>query len=260
MKVISVISQKGGVGKTTVTATLAAAMAADGFRVLLLDMNDQGDLTDTMAADTTGGGVLELMTGAPALQLIRITNTEHVDIITGSERLAMLEGRIKDTGAKRALILAEALRPVRRLYQYCIIDAPGTFGTGMLNALGASDSVIIPAQPDFYSIKGINRIIKNIRFVQKEINTKLRVDGILLNRYQGRRNLTKDITEVLQEAETALGTRLFEAKIRENSKIAEAPGRRDIILRYAPNSIGAEDFRAFYAEYMKKLRRTDNND
>lgn len=255
-KIISLISQKGGVGKTTVTATLAAAMAADGFRVLLLDMNDQGDLSDTMAAQTDGDGVLELLEGKPALQMIQKTNLLRVDIITGGERLAMIENRIKEQGRGRALLLREALRPVRRLYQYCIIDAPGTFGSGMLNALGASDSVIIPAQPDFYSIKGINRIIKNIRYVQSEINPALRVDGILLNRYQGRRNLTRDITEVLQEAEKALGCCLFQAKIRENSKIAEAPGRRDVILHYAPNSIGAEDFRAFYAEYMEKIRGT----
>lgn len=255
MRIISAISQKGGVGKTTVTATLAAAMAADGFRVLLLDMNDQGDLSDTMGTSTEGDGVLELLEGKPVLQMIRKTNTDRVDIITGGERLAMIETKIKAQGQGRALLLREALRPVRRMYQYCIIDAPGTFGSGMLNALGASDSVIIPAQPDFYSIKGINRIIKNIRYVKKEINPGLRVDGILLNRYQGRRLLTRDITEVLQEAEKALGCSLFQAKIRENSKIAEAPGRRDVILHYAPNSIGAEDFRAFYDEYMGILRK-----
>lgn len=257
MKVIAIISQKGGVAKTTTAATLAELLAAEGHRVLCIDLNEQGDLTDTMQAQQEGGGVLELFTGGTPAKLLKETNITRVEMITGGEPLALLEGKIKEQGKARALILAAALKPLRRSYRYCIIDTPGNFNTAMLNALGVADSIVIPAQADFYSLKGIGRLIKNIRYVKENINPKLRTDGILLTRYQGRRNLSRETVEVLQEAEKTLGAKLFETKIRETTKIAECPGHHTTVTRYAPNSNGAEDYRVFYREFMKTLEGKD---
>lgn len=253
MKVITVANQKGGCGKTTTTATLSSLLAGDGYRVLCIDLNEQGDLTDTLGATEGEGGSLELFTGTQPAKLIRQTNILRVELIAGGQELATLEGRIKTQGKQRALLLADALKSIRRVYRYCVIDAPGGFNTALLNALAVSDSVVIPAQPDYYSLQGINRLLKNIRYVQQNINPALQVGGILLTRYQGRRTLSKDVTEVLQEAEKTLGARLFNAKIRENVRIAEAPGRKGTVIQYAPTSPGAEDYRAFYNEYKPIL-------
>ena len=136
---------------------------------------------------------------------------------------------------------------------YCIIDAPGAFNSAFLNALVASDSLVIPAQADYYSLKNIPTLIKNIRYVKSELNPALHVDGILLTRYQGRRNISKTAVETLEAAREALGTRVFNAKIRENVRIAEAPGHKKTVMQYAPNSPGADDYRAFYNEYKPIL-------
>lgn len=251
--IIAVISQKGGTAKTTTAGVLAAGLAEAGNRVLCIDANEQGDLSDTFAAEP-GGGTLELLTGTDAARLIRKTNQPGVYIITGDERLATAERLIKTEGPERGLILKASLRPIKRDFDYCIIDAPGSFNTLMLNALGAADRVIIPVQPDFYSLKSINRLIKNVRYVKENINPTLRTDGILLTRYQGRRNISKETAEILQDAQEALGTRLFNTRIRENARITEAPGHRKTILQYAPTSNGAIDYRAFIAEYQAILK------
>ena len=253
MKVITVANQKGGAGKTTTAAALAAMLAEDGFRVICIDLNEQGDLTDTLRAADGDGGTLELLTGTSAAKLLRTTSTLRVEIITGGQELAALEGKITAQGKDRAMLLVNALKEIRRLYRYCIIDAPGNFNTALLAALAASDSVVIPAQPDYYSLQGISKLIKNIRYVKQNFNPDLEIGGILLTRYQGRRNLTGSVVEVLQEAEKSLGARLFSAKIRENVKVAEAPGHRQTIIQYAPGSAGAEDYRAFYKEYKAIL-------
>ena len=247
-------AQKGGVGKSTCAVTLAAALAEHGNRVLCIDLNEQADLTDTLAAAEGTGGSLELFAGTPAAELIRPTATPNIDIIAGADNLATLEAVVSMAGKDKPFLLRAALKPVSRKYQYCIIDAPGAFNSAFLNALAAADSLIIPAQADYYSLKNIPTLIKNIRYVKSELNPGLSVDGILLTRYQGRRNISKTAVETLEAAREALGTRVFKTKIRENSKIAEAPGHRQSVLTYAPSSNGAKDYRAFIEEYMEILQ------
>ena len=247
-------AQKGGVGKSTCAVTLATALAEQGNRVLCIDLNEQADMTDTLAAAEGTGGSLELFAGTPAAELIRPTATPNIDIIVGADNLATLEAVVSRAGKNRPFLLRAALKSVSRKYQFCIIDAPGAFNSAFLNALAAADSLIIPAQADFYSLKNIPTLIKNIRYVKQELNPGLNVDGILLTRYQGRRNISKTAVETLEAAREALGTRVFKTKIRENSKIAEAPGHRQSVLTYAPSSNGAADYRAFFEEYMNILR------
>lgn len=247
--VIACTAQKGGCGKSTTVMSMADYLSRKGKKTLVIDLNEQGDLSDTLGAETQTSGAGEVLKGKPIEAIARETNLQGVDILTGAENLALLEREISITGTDRALILKKALKKLGRKYDYIVIDAPGAFNTAFLNALAAADSVVIPAMADYYNLKGIRRLIDNIRTVQ-EINPRLKVDGILLTRYQGRRNLTKDTIEVLQGAETALQTKLFNAKIRENSKIAEAPGRKESVLTYAPGSIGADDYKEFLKEYF----------
>lgn len=249
-KVISIVAQKGGTAKTTTAVTIVSYLSGKGKRTLAIDFNEQGDLSDTLGATALTSGAGEVLKGKPIAETIQKTNLAGVDILTGAENLAELERGISITGRERALILKNTLRELGRKYDYIVIDAPGAFNTAFLNALATADSVIIPATADYYNLKGIRRLIDNIKAIKRDINPGLKVDGILLTRYQGRRTLTKDIIEILQGAESALKTKLFNAKIRENSKIAEAPGHRESVLTYAPGSIGADDYNAFLKEYF----------
>lgn len=247
---IAVTSQKGGTAKTTTAMTITAYLSGKGKKTLVIDLNEQGDLSDTLGATAVTSGAGEVLKGKPISEMIQKTNLAGVDILTGAENLAELESKVTITGRARALILKDALRELGNRYDYVVIDAPGAFNTAFLNALGTADSVVIPATADYYNLKGIRRLINNINAIKRDINPKLKVDGILLTRYQGRRTLTKDITEILQGAEKALQTKVFDAKIRENSKVAEAPGHRESVLTYAPGSIGADDYNAFLKEYF----------
>lgn len=262
MKVIAVVAQKGGVGKTATAAAIISYLSSIRKRVLAIDLNDQGDLSDTLGAKATPSGALAVLTGAKIADKAVDANLVGVDVLTGAEELAMMENLIRVNGRERATILREAIRPLRRYYQYCIIDAPGSFNTGMLAALACADYVVIPSHADFYSLRGIKRLVDNIKTVQQDINPELQVAGILLTRFQGRRNLSRDAVDALQGAEKMLGVKLFNTRIRDNTKIAEAPGHHKTILDYAPGSIGAEDYRAFMQELFQIIggNKDDGNE
>lgn len=255
MRVVSVISFKGGTAKTTTSGVLAVGLAERGHKVLLVDANQQGDLTDTFGGSASVGGVIDLLTGTPVEKLIQATNTLRVSLIAGSQGVARAGELIEEKGTARAEILSRALRPVRREYRYCVIDSPGAFDITFLNALAVSDDVIITALPEYYSVKNVGELIRNIRFVKETLNHKINVAGILLTRYQGRKNLTKDTESALREAESVLGTRVFQTHIRENSKVGEAPARRQTILTYDARSNGAIDYRNFIDEYLQGVNK-----
>ena len=250
METIVFSSQKGGTAKTTSAVNLADGLARKGRRVLCIDINEQADLSDTLGITGDAAGSMELFTGTAAFKLIRHTNIENVDIIPGSAALATLEGKIPQDKKGRAFLLRDALKPIKGKYSYCIVDAPGSFNTALLNALSAADTLIITAQADYYSLKGIGRLIENIRFVKSALNPALHVAGILITRYNGRRNVSKAAIEALEAARESLGTKVFKAKIRECAKITEAPGNRKTVLRYAPGSNGAADYTEFINEFL----------
>ena len=249
MKIIAVVAQKGGTGKTTTAVSILDYLSRQGKRTLAIDLNDQADLTDTLGAEAITSGAGEVLKGKTVAETAKETNLRGVDILTGADDLALLESKITATGRERAMILKNALRPQHRYYKYVVIDAPGSFNTAFLNALTTADSLIITARPDYYSLRGVTRLIENIQTV-KTINPDLIVDGILLTQYQGRRNITREAVEKLQEMETALNTRLFDAKIRENAKTAEAPKYHKSVISSAPASIGATDYMEFMNEYF----------
>lgn len=249
MKVIAIAAQKGGTGKTTTAAVIVDYLSGKGKRVLAIDLNDQADFTDTLGAEATTSGAGEVLKGKTVAAMATESNLKGVDVLTAADDLALLETSIKATGRDRAMILKNALKPQHRYYNYVIIDAPGSFNTAFLNALTAADSLIITAKPDYYSLRGVNRLVENIQTI-KAVNPGLTVDGILLTQYQGRRNISKEAVQTLKDMETALQTKLFNAKIRENAKTAEAPKSHKSVISYAPGSIGAADYMEFLNEYF----------
>lgn len=252
MRIITIANQKGGSGKTCTAATLADLLSADGQRVLCIDLNDQADFTEIMGTQSKdrGEGSIGIFTGTDVFQLIKDTNRPGVEMIPAGDEIALLDVKLEVTGRERALLLAKALKPLSNSYRYCIIDAPGSFNSALLNALAVTDYVVIPTQADAFSLKGIGRMITNIRQVRGTVNPGIQIAGILLVRYQGRRNLSKEAIDTLQKLETAIGAKLFAAKIRENIKVAEAAGHQQTVTTYAPDSNGAADYKEFYRELM----------
>lgn len=249
-KVIAVINQKGGVGKSTTAEALAAGLTLRGFRVLAIDLDAQGNLTYTFSADNTGATVLQVLTGEAAASET-IQKTPCADVIPASKALAGADAYIKDTGKEYRL--KEALEGVAEQYDYIIIDTPPALGILTVNALTACESVIIPSQADIYSIQGIEQLTETMKPVKKYCNPALSIEGILLTRHNPRSVLGREVEEMLAELAERLGTKLFKTTIREGIAVKEAQISRQSLYEYNPRAKVTEDYNALIDELL-----TDN--
>lgn len=248
MKIIAIINQKGGVGKSTTALALGAGLFLKGYKVLFVDTDAQGNLTDTAEADSSGVTVMELLTGEAQVKEA-IQQGEKWDIISSSLSLAGADMTI--TGKGREYRLKKAIEPIKEEYDYIIIDTPPALGILMVNALIACDIAIIPAQADRYSLKGIAQLHTTIETIKKHSNPALRIKGILLTRYSPRAVLSRNIAEVIEQTARKLQTKLFKAKIREAIAIKESQAQRADIFSYAPKSNAAKDYDAFINELLR---------
>lgn len=244
MEIISVINQKGGVAKTTTALALGTGLKRKGYRVLFIDLDAQCNLSYSLGMtekDTLTAA--ELLTGDYDPSAIK------EDVIKGAESLSAANLVLTDTGKEYKL--KEALKPLQDKYDYCIIDTPPSLGILTVNALTASQSAIVPAQADFYSLQGIGQLVKTINSVKKYCNSELKIKGILLTRYNDRTIISKNLVSVLQQTASQLDTKLFKAKIRECTAVKEAQGMRQDVAAYAPQSNAAQDYKDFVKEYIK---------
>jgi len=247
-EIIAIINQKGGVGKSTTAFALGAGLSLKGERILFIDMDAQGNLTDTLRAEGEAITTKELLTGeVRGAQAIR--HGEQWDVIPSSPHLAGAD--IFITGNRKEYRLKDALEPVKNNYDYIIIDTPPALGVLMASTLTACSWAIIPAQADRYSLKGIAQLHATIETIKEYCNPGLRVKGILLTRHNPRAILSRDIAEVIESTATALHTKLFKAAIRETVTIKEAQATRQDIFSYAPKSNAAHDYNAFIDELLK---------
>lgn len=247
-KTIAIINQKGGVGKSTTAEALASGLLTRGFSVLAVDLDAQGNMTYTVGAKTDGNTALEVLTqkvtAADAIQ-----HTENGDIIPASKSLAGADAFIADTGKEYRL--KEALEPIEKEYDYIIIDTPPALGILTVNALTACDSVIIPAQADIYSLQGIEQLSETMKPVKKYCNSNLKIDGILLTRYNSRSVLSRDVADLANQLATKIGTKLFKTTIREAIAVKEAQISQQSLFAYAPKAKVTEDYTAFIDEVLK---------
>lgn len=244
-KIISVINQKGGVGKSTTVEALAAGLAEKGHSTLVIDLDAQCNLSYTYRADTTGATALDVLTGrTTAAEAIQ--HTESGDIIPGDKGLSGADAFITQTGKEYRL--KEALEPIEAEYNYIIIDTPPALGILTINALTAADTAIIPAQADIYSLQGIDALGQTIKAVQRYTNPSLTIDGILFTRYNNRAVLSREIVELAADIAYKMNTRVYNARIRDNIAIKEAQASRQPLTIYAPKSNGAKDYAALLAE------------
>lgn len=254
MKVIAITQQKGGTGKTTTAAAIGSGLIHKGNRVLFIDLDPQGNLSFILRSDTAKANSLDLLTGnitaRKAAQTLTMGDKGTAAIIPATPYLSGADAKISITG--REYRLAETLKQVSGLYDYCIVDTPPALGILTVNALAAADSVIIPCQADILSIQATGQIAETINGVRSNCNPKLKIAGILLTRYIGRQNLTKDTTEVLETAAKAIGTKLFNTRIRESVSIREAQAIGKDIFSFNPRCNGAADYTALLNEIAEQ--------
>lgn len=247
METVTILSRKGGTGKTTTAHALGAGLKRQGKRVLFVDADGQGNLTLTFGADENRAGVYDILKkDAKASETIQQTN--EGDIIPGNELLHLADSQLK--GKDTVLILSEALKEVRRKYDYCIIDTPAALGMVTLNCIVAASRIIVPVQGDLYSAQGIARINDTLQSLKEECGQARTIDGYLLTRYNPRGRLAKSIKNDLEKMAADNNTRLYKATIRECTAIKEAALMQKNIFAYSPRSNAAKDYEDFIHECL----------
>lgn len=253
MKTVSIINQKGGVGKTTTASSLSAGLVRRGFRCLTIDSDPQGNLTASIGIDTEESATLDdLMSGRNNLEEVLKRGTVLGDFIPCSLSLADADRRFTQFASFR--ILKKILSAVEDRYDYCVIDSPPSLGILSLNALIASDAVIVPVNAAAFSIQGINALVRVIEEVRSE-NPGIYIMGILITRFNGRTVLSKDVVDVLNTIASNLDTKVFVSKIRQGVAVEAAQADHLDIFTAAPRSGVAKDYESFITEFLEEDAR-----
>ena len=247
-KITAITNQKGGVGKTPVCAALLSCLHQRGARVLGVDLDPQGSLGFSLGLDIEHGAtVYDIFRGAAQPEEV-IRQTDICDILPSNILLSAAELEFNKPG--REFLLKAALSKIQDQYDYIVIDTPPALNILTVNAYVASDSLIIPMAPEVLSLLGVSQIKETIESVRNYYNSRLQVLGILLNRFNARLNLSREMLELAQQIAAQLQTKVFQAKIRSSVSAAEAPAHGVSIMDYAPRSKPAMDFEALCQEIL----------
>ena len=248
-KIVAVANQKGGVGKTTTATNLSALLGSLRQRVLLVDLDPQGNATSGLGLRAGAHTIYEaLLAQSPLSDCLSVTPWEGLTLAPGDIRLAGAEVELVSL-PQREHRLRRLLASVREQYDFILIDCPPSLGLLTLNALSAADSVLIPIQCEYYALEGLSSLVSTIRRVQGSFNPALTIEGILLTMMDGRTNLS---TQVAEQVKAHFRGQVYGVTIPRSVRLGEAPSHGEPIHVYDPRSAGALAYRVLAAEFLKR--------
>ncbi|WP_122646002.1 ParA family protein [Enterococcus mediterraneensis] len=250
-RIISVANQKGGVGKTTTTVNLGACLAYVGKKILLVDIDAQGNATSGVGIrkpDVSKDIYDVLVNEEPIKNAILPSSRENLDIVPATIQLAGAEIELTSMMARESR-LKLALEEVKDDYDYIFIDCPPSLGHLTINAFTASDSILIPVQCEYYALEGLSQLLNTVRLVQKHFNPTLKIEGVLLTMYDARTNLG---AEVVEEVRRYFQEKVYDTIIPRNIRLSEAPSHGLSIIDYDLRSKGAEVYQALAKEVLAR--------
>ena len=249
-KVVAIVNQKGGVGKTTTCVNLAAALKAKGLRVLLCDFDPQANATSGMGVDKTrSNGVYDVLINGVETEKAIVT-TPYGDVLPSSKALAGAGVEMIDM-EERQFLLRKALEQVAERYDYIFIDCPPSLELLTLNALCAANTLLVPVQGEYYALEGVSDLMSTVRLVRRSLNPGLDIEGVLLTMFDGRTNLN---IQVAQELKRFFGGKVYATVIPRNVRLSEAPSHGKPITAYDRTCRGADAYTALAAEFLQKNR------
>jgi chromosome partitioning protein len=252
-KVISIANQKGGVGKTTTAINLAASLAAIEHPTLVIDLDPQSNTTSGIGIDAKSviNSIYEVMVGGVELRdCIRNTDMPFLDIVPAHINLVGAEIEMIERH-KREHILSQAIGEARERYDFVIIDCPPSLGLLTINALTASDSVLIPVQCEYFALEGLGQLLNTIKIVRQHLNTGLQIEGVALTMYDIRTRLSSQVAE---EVKRYFGDKVFNSVIARNVRLAESPSFGKPALLYDSLSTGSQNYLALAREIIIRNR------
>lgn len=250
-KTVAIVNQKGGVGKTTSAVNLAATIGHYGYKVLLVDMDPQGNATSGLGInkrDIVKSTYDMTVSNTKAAEILKKTPFENLDLLPSNMNLAGAELELVDMDDRQGRI-KNALAPLKGDYDFIIIDCPPSLGLLTVNVLCASDSVIVPIQCEYYALEGLSQLMNTIRQVKRLYNPLIELEGVLLTMYDGRLNLTQ---QVVGEVKRFFPQKVYATVIPRNVRLSEAPSFGKPVYYYDRTSKGSTSYDEFTKEFLKK--------